>query len=104
MLPPARSRSLLEQRQRALLVRSAQLRLQIEGELQPLQRPLALAERLRSWGAWLRAHPEVPLAIVLGALILRPGRAWRQGRRIWRWWRRWRRLQRWVRVAAAVVG
>jgi len=101
MLPLARSRFLLEQRQRDLLVRSAQLRLQIEGQLRPLQRPLAFAERLQAWGAWLGAHPEVPFAIVLGVLIVRPARAWRLGRRLWRWWRRWRRLQRWVRAAAA---
>ncbi len=91
----------LARRQQALLVRSAELRLQLGHDLRPWQAPLALADEVhqrghQAWG-WLRAHPEAPLAAGAALLILRPRRVlrlcWRWGRRAWfakRLYDRWR--------------
>jgi len=95
--PPPRSRVLrgaaLEHRQRLLLQRSAELRGALGRDLQRLQPPLALADRVRAAWQWLRAHPQVPLAAGVALLVLRPRRAWRWGQRLWWGWRQWRRLQ-----------
>lgn len=94
--PPRRQAVLL--RQQALLARSAALREELALQLQPLEPPLVLAGRVQEAWQWLRARPEVPLAIVIGLLLVRPRRALRWSRALWRGWRRWRRLQYWLQA------
>jgi hypothetical protein len=80
--------------QMALLLRSAELRLEVATQGARLQTPLAVADRVREGWDWLRAHPEVPIAAAVVIAVLRPRRAWRWGVRLWWGWRSWRRLQR----------
>jgi hypothetical protein len=90
----------LQQRQLALMLRSAELRQDLAAQMAPLRAPLALADRVREGWRWLRANPEGPIAAAVVITILRPRRAWRWGVRLWWGWRTWRRLQRkWERVS-----
>lgn len=84
----------LQQRQRLLLVSSAELRLRMRAQAAGLQRPLALADRVRDGWRWLQAHPELPLAAIAVVALLRPRRAWRWGVRAWFGWRTVQRLRR----------
>jgi hypothetical protein len=84
----------LRLRQQRLLGRSEQLRARIAVEAQVLRGPLAGADQALAAWRWLRGHPEVPLALVAVAVVVRPARAWRWLRRGWWTWRAWRRLQR----------
>lgn len=88
----------LTRRQQALLLRSAALRGTLGRDLQRLQVPLALADRLHAGWQWLRAHPEAPLAAAVVIVALRPRRAWRWGLRLWWGWRSWQRMQRWLQA------
>lgn len=103
MKPSPRSRAerlaTLARRQQGLLLRSAALRSDLGRDLQHLQAPLALADRVRSGWHWLRAHPQAPLAAVVVLVVLRPRRAWRLGLRLWWGWRSWQRMQRWLHAA-----
>jgi|OpeIllAssembly_1097287.scaffolds.fasta_scaffold191582_4 hypothetical protein len=83
-------------RQRELLVHSGALRAQLVIDAAVLQRPLALADRVREGWRWLRANPEAPIAALVVLAVLRPRRVLRWGLRIWTGWRSLRRLQRWV--------
>lgn len=77
-----------------LLLRSAELRDQwivCAGTMKPL---CAGADRIRAAGAWLRRHPELPVAVIAALVATRP-------RRLFRWLRRavsvalfWRRLRK----------
>lgn len=97
-LPPSRAERMLAltRHQQALLLRSAALRGTLGRDLQRLQAPLALADRLRGGWQWLRAHPELPLAVAAVVVVLRPRRAWRWSLRLWWGWRSWQRMQRWL--------
>jgi hypothetical protein len=79
-----------------LLVQSAMLRGELARELQPLQRPLAVADRRHAGWQWLRARPELVLAALAGLAIVRPRRTLALGSRLWWAWRQWRHLQRWL--------
>lgn len=96
--PPPGRRAALAARQQQLLTRSALLRHELGHQLRGVQRPLALgdalAARVRAAWRWLRAHPAVPAAALVGVAVLRPRRVWRWGLRLWWGWRSWRRLQR----------
>lgn len=83
-------------RQHALRMRSALLRHELARELQPLQRPLVLADRVHAAWQGLRARPELLLGALVGLAIVRPRRAWRWSLSLWWAWRQWRRLQRWL--------
>jgi hypothetical protein len=99
--PPSRTERLaaLARRQQGLLLRSAALRSDLGHDLQRLQAPLALADRVRAGWLWLRAHPQAPLAAAVVLVVLRPRRAWRWGLRLWWGWRSWQRVQRWLHSA-----
>ncbi len=84
----------LLQRQQGLLLRSTELRGRLAADAVVLQRPLALADRVREGWRWLCAHPELPLAALVVVAVLRPRRVWRWGLRAWSGWRTLRRLQR----------
>lgn len=77
-----------------LQLKSAELRDQwiaCAGVMKPL---CAGADRVRSAGAWLRRHPELPVALIAALVVARP-------RLLFRWLRRavsvalfWRRLRK----------
>lgn len=84
------------ERQRQLLLRSAELRHTLAHQARALQSPLALADRLHAGLHWLRQHPVLPLA-ALGLLALR------RPRRILRWlpsllggWQLYLQLRDWL--------
>ena len=84
----------LRLRQMALVLRSAELRVDLATQGSRLQAPLAVADRVREGFSWLRTHPEAPLAAAVVLAALRPRRVLRWGMRLWWGWRNWRRLQR----------
>lgn len=90
----------IRSRQHELLLRSSDLRHQLAQDIVVVQAPLALADRVRSAWAWLRAHPEWPLAAVVVVAVLRPRRALRWGSRLWWAWNSWRRVQQLVDTTA----
>jgi hypothetical protein len=95
-----RSRALaLRARQSALLLRSAELRGRLATDAVVLQRPLALADRVREAWRWVSVHPEAPLAALVVVAVMRPRRMLRWGWRAWTAWRRLRRLQAWLAPA-----
>jgi len=94
--PPPGHAASLARRQQQLLLRSGRLRDELGRELQRLQPPLQLADRVHAGWLWLRTHPQWPLGAALALVVLRPRRAWRWGLRLWWGWRSWRRLQRWL--------
>lgn len=91
-----RRAAVLALRQRELLVHSGALRAQLVMDAAVLQRPLAVADRVRDGWRWLRAHPEAPIAALVVLAVLRPRRVLRWGLQVWAGWRTLRRLQRWV--------
>jgi hypothetical protein len=88
----------LARRQQQLLLRSQHLRAELGLEVQRLQPPLRLADRVRAGWQWLRANPQWPLGAAAVLVVLRPRRAWRWGLRLWWGWRSWQRLQRWLQA------
>lgn len=82
-------------RQQRLLVRSAELRLRMQGDLQRLQRPAAWLDQVQAGWVWLRQHPEWPLAGLALLLVLKPRRMLAWGGRLWWLWRSARQLRRW---------
>jgi hypothetical protein len=98
---PPQAGTTLAQRQQALLARSAALRGELARGLQPLQRPLALAGRVQAAWQWLRARPEIALAVLAGVVIVRPRRAWRWSLSALWSWRQWRRLQGWLQAGSS---
>jgi len=82
------------QMQRGQLVASShKLRERLAHEAQPLQRPFALADRVRDGACWLAAHPLWLAALVALPVLLRPRRAGGWALKLWWGWRMWRRLQ-----------
>ncbi|WP_158219962.1 YqjK family protein [Ideonella sp. A 288] len=81
-------------RQRALLLRSAQLRAQFAADVQLLAPPLRLVDQVQAGWRWLRAHPAVPVALLVSLAVLRPRRALRWGLRLWWGWQTVQRFQR----------
>lgn len=45
---------------------------------------------------WLRAHPQLPVALAVGFLLVRPRRLLRWSRRAFIGWQAWRRLRGWL--------
>ena len=84
------------QRQRELLIRSAQLRLSLTEQAQFLKRPLALADDARSGLQWLSRHPQWPLGALTVAVVMRPARAIRWGTRLWWAWNSFQRAKNWL--------
>jgi hypothetical protein len=83
-------------RQQRLLIRSAELRYTLRGDLARLQRPAAWADQLTAGIHWVAQHPQWPAGALALWLVLKPRRLinW-VGRFWWVWkstrlWRRWR--------------
>jgi len=86
----------LADRQTALRIRSAELRLELAMQARVLEKPLATADRVHDGWRWLGAHREW-LWLAGGALaLLRPRRAAKLLRRGWLGWRVVRRWEPWL--------
>src|SRR5512133_1352923 len=66
---------------------------------QPLQRRLALADRVLEGVQWLKARPLLLAAIAVFPVLLRPRRAITGALKLSGTWRMWRRIQRLVIAA-----
>lgn len=91
----------LQLRQQRLLIRSAELRLQLRGDLQRLQRPAAWADQAMSGWNWLSRHPQWPAGALALLVILKPRRVLSWTGKLWWVWKSARLLRRWRAVLMA---
>ncbi|MFZ4624051.1 MAG: YqjK family protein [Rhodoferax sp.] len=82
-------------RQQLLLIRSTELRHQLRGSLDSLQRPAAWIDKARVHLTWLGQHPIWPAAGLALLLLLKPRRVIAWSGRLWWLWKTARQLQRW---------
>lgn len=93
----------LAERQTALRIRSAELRLEVAMQARVLHKPLAMADRVHDGWRWLGAHREW-LWLAGGALaLLRPRRTFRVPQRGWLGWRVVRRWTPWLSAALTAL-
>lgn len=85
----------LQLRQQRLLIRSTELRLQLRGHLQSLQRPAAVADQFKASLVWLYQHPQWPAGALALLLILKPRRALAWTGKLWWLWKSARLLRHW---------
>ena len=85
----------LQLRQQRLLIRSTELRLQLRGNLQSLQRPAAWVDQIRAGWTWLYQHPQWPAGALALLLILKPKRALSWTGKLWWLWKSGRLLRHW---------
>jgi len=83
----------LEASRLQLQQRSSHLRARLGEEAAMLQRPLAVADAVRSRVGWLAAHPQWIAAAAVVPVILRPRRALGWALKLWWGWRAWQRLR-----------
>ena len=83
----------LQMRRGQLMARSQVLRERVVQEVQPLQRPLALVDRVRDGLRWLKANPLWLAGILAVPVLLRPRRAVGWSVKLWWGWRMWRKLR-----------
>lgn len=86
-------------RQQQLLVRGAQLRLDLADQVQVFKRPLAVLDTANKGLRWLYSKPQWSLAALAILVALRPRRALVWGGRLWSVWRILKRAQDWIAVA-----
>jgi hypothetical protein len=84
--------AVLDARRGQLVARSQALRERLVQEALPLERPLALADRVRDGARWLVAHPQWIAGAVALPLLLRPRRVLGWALKLWWGWRLWRRV------------
>jgi len=85
----------LQLRQQRLLIRSAELRLHLQGDLQRLQRPAAWIDQVRTGCNWLYQHPKWPAGMLALLLVLKPKRVLSWTGKLWWLWNSARLLRRW---------
>ena len=83
----------LEANRLQLQQRSRRRRTRLGEEAVALQRPLAVADAVRSRLGWLAARPQWIAAIAVLPLIVRPRRAMGWALKLWWGWRTWQRLR-----------
>ena len=83
----------LEASRLQLQQRSRRLRTRLGEEAVALQRPLALADAVRSRLRWMAAHPQWIAAAAVLPVILRPRRALGWALKLWWGWRALQRLR-----------
>ena len=81
-------------RQQRLLIRSTELRLNLNNSLQGLQRPAAWVDQLTAGLSWLYQHPQWPAAGLALLLILKPSRFIVWTGRLWWLWKSTQQLRR----------
>jgi hypothetical protein len=82
------------QRRELLIVRSALLRATWALQVQALRRPLGMADKARDSVHWLVNHPQWPLGVLAGLLLLRPQRVLRLASLGWWGWNLFQRVRR----------
>src|SRR5688500_11322956 len=80
-------------RQSELVARSQALRERVAQDSMALERPLAIADRVRGGAHWLVSRPWWIAAAVALPIALRPRRAAAWGLKLWGGWRLWRQFQ-----------
>lgn len=90
-------------RQQLLLIRSTELRYQLRGSLDSLQRPAAWVDQTRSSLTWLYQHPLVPLAGLLLLVLRKPRRVITWSGKLWWLWKTAKQLQRWHASVLALL-
>lgn len=88
----ARRLSLALARER-LIERSSRLRVEVAAQSAVLDPVLHVGDQIRDGAAWVRSHPEVLAAALIGFAVVRPRRVWRWGLRLWGGWRLFGTLQ-----------
>lgn len=88
-------RSDAQLRQRQLLTRSAELRVQLAQQAQVFRGPLALVDQARTIFHRLVANPVWPLLAALALLAWKPVRALSWASRLWWAWRGYQELRLW---------
>ncbi len=83
-------------RQQRLLLRSAQLRLDLAEQTQVLKKPFAWVDRLSSGALWVRRNPQWPVGLLFALSLTRPRMAWRWGSRLWWGWKAYARIRQWA--------
>lgn len=89
------SPSELQLRQQSLLIRSAELRLQLRADLQHLQGPATVADQVKSALLWLYHNPLWPAAVLVLLLVLKPRRALIWTGKLWWLWKSAGLVRRW---------
>lgn len=77
-----------------LKARCAQQREVLASSVWPVEKALGAADAVVAGVDWLKRRPGLVGAAVALAVILRPGRAWRWGRRGFTLWGAWKALQK----------
>ncbi|MDI1246917.1 MAG: YqjK-like family protein [Rhodoferax sp.] len=85
----------LQLRQQRLLIRSTELRLQLRSDMQRLQGPATLADRVKASLLWVYQHPQWPAGVLALLLILKPRRALSWTGKLWWLWKSARTLRYW---------
>ena len=83
----------LQVRRAELLARSSALRSRLGQQARVLERPLAIADRVRSGFDWLMAHPYLLVTIAALPLALHPRRTFSLALKLWWGWRMWQRVR-----------
>ena len=90
-------------RQQLLLIRSTELRYQLRGSLEGLQRPAAWLDQTRATLSWLYQHPVWPLAGLVLLLLRKPRRIITWSGKLWWLWKTAGQFQRWRTRLQAVL-
>ena len=83
-------------RQQRLLVRSAQLRLNLADQALIFKKPLAVVDQVQVGLHWVYRNPLLPLGALLILVVVRPRRAIRCGGRAWAAWKTFKRARNWI--------
>ena len=70
-----------------LVERSRRLRVEAAAQSAVLDPVLNVGDQIRDGAAWVRSHPQVLAAALVGFAVVRPRRVWRWGLRLWGAWR-----------------
>ncbi len=89
------SRESPQLRQQALLIRSTELRYQLRGSLDSLQRPAKWLDQMQAALNWLYQHPAWPLAGLVLLLLRKPRRIITWSGKLWWFWKAAGQLRRW---------
>jgi len=93
----------LQFRQRRLLTRSTELRMQLRSNLHSLQRPAARADQVTAGMLWLYQHPQWPAGALALLLVLKPKRALIWAGKLWWLWKSARVLRHWRAILLAYL-
>ena len=83
----------LATRRGELTAHIAMQRATLAGHMRPAARLLGVADHAVDGAHWLKRHPQVIAAFIVGLVVVRPRRAWRWARRAFFLWRGWKVLR-----------